>query len=243
MRAVIAAYQNACSDVIRRYEGHVAKFMGDGVLAYFGYPRAHEDDAERAVRAGLAVAEAVGRQSADGARLAVAGRHRHRAGRGRRPDRRGCGAGGGGGRRDAEPRGPAARPGRARQRGDRRSEPAAGRRSVRAGRPRRPRAAGLCRHGARLAGGRRQPGREPVRGAQRDRADAVRRPPARGRHAARPLRAGEGGRGPGRAAVRRAWDRQVAPRPWPDRAPRPRGRTPACGFIARPTTSTARSIR
>jgi hypothetical protein len=45
MRAVIAAYQHACSDVIRRYDGHVAKFMGDGVLAYFGYPRAHEDDA------------------------------------------------------------------------------------------------------------------------------------------------------------------------------------------------------
>ena len=55
MRAVITAYQNACSEVIRRYEGHVAKFMGDGVLAYFGYPRAHEDEAERAVRAGLAL--------------------------------------------------------------------------------------------------------------------------------------------------------------------------------------------
>jgi class 3 adenylate cyclase len=51
MRAVIAAYQHTCSNVIRRYEGHVAKFMGDGVLAYFGYPRAHEDEAERAVRA------------------------------------------------------------------------------------------------------------------------------------------------------------------------------------------------
>jgi len=56
MRAVIAGYQNVCSEVIRRYEGHVAKFMGDGVLAYFGYPRAHEDDAERAIRAGLDLA-------------------------------------------------------------------------------------------------------------------------------------------------------------------------------------------
>ncbi len=71
MRAVIAAYQNACSEVIRRYEGHVAKFMGDGVLAYFGYPRAHEDDAERAVRAGLAIAEAVGRSERGRRRLAV----------------------------------------------------------------------------------------------------------------------------------------------------------------------------
>jgi class 3 adenylate cyclase len=50
MQAVITAYQSACTEVIRRYEGHVAKFMGDGVLAYFGYPQAHEDDAERAVR-------------------------------------------------------------------------------------------------------------------------------------------------------------------------------------------------
>ena len=47
----------------RRFEGFVAKFMGDGVLAYFGWPQAHEDDAERAVRAGLAIVEAVGRLS------------------------------------------------------------------------------------------------------------------------------------------------------------------------------------
>ena len=72
MRAVIAAYQNACSEVIRRYEGHVAKYMGDGVLAYFGYPRAHEDDAERAVRAALELTGAVGKQIAsDGTRLAA----------------------------------------------------------------------------------------------------------------------------------------------------------------------------
>ncbi len=61
MRAVITGYQNVCSEVIRRYEGHVAKFMGDGVLAYFGWPRAHEDEAERAVRAGLALVEAITR--------------------------------------------------------------------------------------------------------------------------------------------------------------------------------------
>ena len=54
MRDVIRAYQNAVSGEITRYEGHVAKLMGDGVLAYFGWPQAHEDDAERAVRAGLA---------------------------------------------------------------------------------------------------------------------------------------------------------------------------------------------
>ena len=46
---------------VTRYEGHVAKYMGDGVLAYFGWPRAHEDAAERAVRAGLAVIQALTR--------------------------------------------------------------------------------------------------------------------------------------------------------------------------------------
>ena len=60
MRQVIRAYQDACSGVIARYDGFVAKFMGDGILAYFGFPHAHEDDAERAVRAGLEIAGVVG---------------------------------------------------------------------------------------------------------------------------------------------------------------------------------------
>ena len=59
MREVLRAYQEACSGAVVRYDGFVAKFMGDGVLAYFGFPRAHEEDAERAVRAGLDVAAAV----------------------------------------------------------------------------------------------------------------------------------------------------------------------------------------
>ncbi|MEE9589291.1 MAG: adenylate/guanylate cyclase domain-containing protein [Hyphomicrobiaceae bacterium] len=59
VRVVIRAYQNAVAGEIGRFEGHLAKFMGDGVLAYFGWPRAHEDEAERAVRAGLAVTRAV----------------------------------------------------------------------------------------------------------------------------------------------------------------------------------------
>jgi predicted ATPase/class 3 adenylate cyclase len=61
MRGVLRAYQNAVAGEIARLEGHVAKFMGDGVLAYFGWPRAHEDEAERAIRAGLAISEAVAR--------------------------------------------------------------------------------------------------------------------------------------------------------------------------------------
>ena len=61
LREVIAGYHYAVSGVVAEFDGFVAKYMGDGVLAYFGYPRAHEDDAERAVRAGLGVIEAVGR--------------------------------------------------------------------------------------------------------------------------------------------------------------------------------------
>src|SRR5262245_2237288 len=61
MAEVIRGYQNEVARQVAHYEGHVAKFMGDGVLAYFGWPRAHEDDAERAVRTALAVTEAVAR--------------------------------------------------------------------------------------------------------------------------------------------------------------------------------------
>jgi class 3 adenylate cyclase/predicted ATPase len=60
LREVIGAYQRAVAEIIARFDGFVAKYMGDGVLVYFGYPRAHEDDAERAVRAGLGIIDAVG---------------------------------------------------------------------------------------------------------------------------------------------------------------------------------------
>ncbi len=71
MGAVIRAYQNAVAGETLRFEGHIAKFMGDGVLAYFGWPQAHEDDAERAVRAGLALVRAVGGLAAAGRPLAA----------------------------------------------------------------------------------------------------------------------------------------------------------------------------
>src|SRR6266851_5265745 len=64
LRELIGGYHRAVSKTVGRFDGFVAKYMGDGVLIYFGYPQAHEDDAERAVRAGLAVIEAVGRLSA-----------------------------------------------------------------------------------------------------------------------------------------------------------------------------------
>jgi class 3 adenylate cyclase len=59
LRAIIAAYHRCCTELVERNGGFVAKYMGDGVLAYFGYPQAHEHDAERAVRAGLNLVEAV----------------------------------------------------------------------------------------------------------------------------------------------------------------------------------------
>jgi class 3 adenylate cyclase len=53
LREIISAYQKCAAEIVRRFGGFVAKYLGDGVLVYFGYPQAHEDDAERAVRAGL----------------------------------------------------------------------------------------------------------------------------------------------------------------------------------------------
>lgn len=77
MRDIMRDYQTACAGVVARFEGHLAQFLGDGVLAYFGYPQAHEDAAERAVRAALGIVEAVGRLAPRasgrlGARLGIA---------------------------------------------------------------------------------------------------------------------------------------------------------------------------
>jgi class 3 adenylate cyclase/tetratricopeptide (TPR) repeat protein len=59
LREIISAYQKCVAEIVRRFDGFVAKYMGDAVLVYFGYPQAHEDDAERAVRAGLELIAAV----------------------------------------------------------------------------------------------------------------------------------------------------------------------------------------
>ena len=96
MRDLVMAYQRVCTDAIAEYSGFVAQYLGDGVLAYFGYPDAHEDDARLAVAAGTAIAGAVaelavrfGRPDID----ARVGSHRsswsdpHRAGRAARSSR------------------------------------------------------------------------------------------------------------------------------------------------------------
>src|SRR5258706_2265016 len=59
LREVMRAYRTACATVIERFDGYIAQYLGDGLLVYFGYPLAHEDDAQRAVRAGLAMGGAV----------------------------------------------------------------------------------------------------------------------------------------------------------------------------------------
>jgi class 3 adenylate cyclase len=61
LREIIGVYHRCVADAVGRFDGFVAKYMGDGVLVYFGYPQAHENDAEQAVRAGLALIDAVGR--------------------------------------------------------------------------------------------------------------------------------------------------------------------------------------
>ncbi len=71
-RTLVRAYQRAAASVIERYGGHIAQYLGDGLLVYFGWPNAHEDDAERAVRAGLGIVDAVrNEETCDGETLSV----------------------------------------------------------------------------------------------------------------------------------------------------------------------------
>ena len=59
LRELMQAYRKACGEVVARYDGHVAQYLGDGLMVYFGWPSAHEDDAERSVRAALEIVQAV----------------------------------------------------------------------------------------------------------------------------------------------------------------------------------------
>ena len=71
LREIVGAYHRCVADTVGRSGGFVAKYMGDGVLVYFGYPHAHEDDAERALRAGLALVDAAGAIEVGDTKLAV----------------------------------------------------------------------------------------------------------------------------------------------------------------------------
>jgi class 3 adenylate cyclase len=133
LRAVMSAYHRTTAAVVERFAGHVDRYLGDGVLAYFGWPRAHEDDAERAVRAGLALVEGVA-QLEPHAEVRLQARVGIATGQVVVGDLVGAGAArdeavvGG----DAEPRSATAGAGGGRVRGDRPDDTQADRRSVRA---------------------------------------------------------------------------------------------------------------
>ena len=158
LQELLQAYHARVGDVAGRHGGFVAKYLGDGALIYFGYPQAHENDAERAVRAGLALVDGVSELTAAGEHLSarvgiatglvVVGRS----------CRRGRGAGARDSGRDAQSCGPAPGAGRARCGGHRRHHAAASRRPVRARHASAVRAQGLRRTGAGLAGDRRGTG-------------------------------------------------------------------------------------
>jgi class 3 adenylate cyclase len=138
LREVISTYQKCVAETVQRFGGFVAKYMGDGVLVYFGYPQAHEDDAERAVRAGLGLITAIGALKSSSplqtrvgiaTGLVVIGD----------VDRVGGGAGAAYRGRDAESRGASARHCRAEHGRHRREHTEAPRQSLRVPRPRRAR--------------------------------------------------------------------------------------------------------
>jgi class 3 adenylate cyclase len=212
LREVISAYHRAVAEVVGSFDGFVAKYMGDGVLVYFGYPRAHEDDAERAVRAGLGLITAVGRLDVKSvklqARVGVAtglvvvgdligeGSAREQSVVGETPNL-------------AARLQALAEPGVVVIAA---GHPPAGRRSLRIPRSRRRRVEGHRRAGVGLAGAASERPREPVRGLARLGADPAGRSRRGARPAAAALGALQGGGGPGRAGLRRARHRQVAPR-------------------------------
>ena len=131
LREVINGYQKCVAETVGRFGGFVAKFMGDGVLVYFGYPQAHEDDAERAVRAGLELIAAVGSLKTHAA-LQTSCRHRNGTGDSRPPDRIRFFSRTSNRRRDAEPCGALAGRRGAERRCDCREYAQARRQSVRA---------------------------------------------------------------------------------------------------------------
>ena len=135
LREVISAYQNCVTETVSHFGGFVAKYMGDGVLTYFGYPQAHEDDAERAVRSGLELVAAVGALKTLAplqTRVGIATGSGSRW----RPDRLRRFSGASNRRRNAEPCGALTRDRGAEHDRHRRKHAKASRQSVRAGRPR-----------------------------------------------------------------------------------------------------------
>jgi hypothetical protein len=206
LRGIIGAYHRCSTELVKRNGGFVAKYMGDGMLAYFGYPAAHEHDAERAVRGGLALVEAVPKLvTAAGSPLQVrvgiatglvvvgdligSGESQERGIVGETPNL-------------------AARPGdrRAEYSRHRRQHATTSRQSFRAHGPRGQRPQRHRRARAGLGGAADEFRGEPLRGAAHDQSDCTRRAGRRIRIAPSALVQGKDGRRPSRAALRRAGD-------------------------------------
>ena len=242
LREVISAYQKCVAETVQRFGGFVAKYMGDGVLVYFGYPQAHEDDAERAVRAGLELIAAVGALKTHAplqTRVGIAtglvvvgdligsGASQEQAIVGETPNLAARLQG------IAEPNSVVIAESTRklvgnlfeleRPRGTRTSRALPGR-------------CGLGRRCDRV-----QSRAASMRCTQRP--DRAGRPRRGARAAAAPLVEGKERRRPGGAALRRAGHRQVAPDRRAARAPRQTSRTRGCAISARRTIRTARFIR
>jgi hypothetical protein len=196
LREVISAYQKCVAETVRRFGGFVAKYMGDGVLVYFGYPEAHEDDAEQAVRAGLQLVAAVAGLKTRAplqTRVGIAtglvvvsdligsGTAQEQA-----SDRR----------RDAEPCGAPARDRRANHGGHRRRHAKTSRQYVRVAGPRGKGPQGHRRAGAGLGGAAGEFSGRPLRGATCDRRERACRARRRNGIAAAALGASQTRRGP-----------------------------------------------
>ena len=242
LREVISAYQKCVAETVRRFGGFVAKYMGDGVLVYFGYPQAHEDDAERAVRAGLELIAAVTALKAPvplqtrvgiATGLVVVG------------DLIGSG--------EAQERGIVGETPNLAARLQGIAEPnmvviAEGTRKLLGNLfelrgPRGQGPQGHCRAGAGLGGAAAEFGGKPLRGAARDRPDRSRRPGRRTRTAAAALVESKDRRRPGGAALRRGRHRQIAAHRGAAGTPRRPSRIRACAISARRSTPTARFTR
>ena len=89
-RELVRSYQSVCAAAVSRFDGHIAQYLGDGLLVYFGYPKAHEDDAQRAVRAALAMVDAVAAAGFPQRAAGRAGGDPHRSGGGGRSRRGRC---------------------------------------------------------------------------------------------------------------------------------------------------------
>ena len=209
LREVISAYQKCVAETVRRFGGFVAKYMGDGVLIYFGYPQAHEDDADRAVRAGLEVIAAVSALKSPvplQTRVGIAtglvvvgdligsGEAQERGIVGETPNLAARLQG------VAEPNMVVIAESTRKLLGD----------LFELAVPRSEGPQGHCRAGARLGGAATKFGGKPLRGAARERADRSRRPGGRTRIAAAALVESKDRRRPSGLALRRGGHRQVS---------------------------------